>query len=139
MSKGSSIQYVREIFQKTNIFSRPDAHLYVCLWGVRNISFWENIAYVRTGWSQKWKCWCTCRIYVGAAKRCSECGVNEVFISSILLKKNIDFPKLIRKVNDTFKDLYSNSNIYFSYQMIMNIGILLQWCTNQYEQHISFN
>ena len=47
--KGSSIKYVRKIFQKTNI-SNPLIRIRMCAYqGVRNISFSEDFAYVLNG------------------------------------------------------------------------------------------
>ena len=48
--KGSSIKYVRKIFQKTNI-SIPLIRTRTCVYqGIRNASFSENFAYVLNGW-----------------------------------------------------------------------------------------
>ena len=50
LRKGSSIKYVRKIFQKTNI-SNPLIRIRTCAYqGVINISFLENFVYVLNEW-----------------------------------------------------------------------------------------
>ena len=46
--KGLTIKYARKIFRKTNI-SSPVTRTRAC-YGVRNVSFSENFAYVLNGW-----------------------------------------------------------------------------------------
>ena len=53
LTKGSSIKYVRRIFQKTNI-SNPLIGTRTCAYqGIRNVSFSENFAHVLNGWHQR--------------------------------------------------------------------------------------
>ena len=50
-SQGSSIEYARKIFRKTNI-SYPLIRTRTCAYqGVRNVSFSENFAYVLNAWA----------------------------------------------------------------------------------------
>ena len=49
LSVGSFIQYVRKIFQKTNIYFSPDTHTYVWVWGGKKCLFCRTFC-VRINW-----------------------------------------------------------------------------------------